>query len=110
MFITVPSASSDLFTESQEQSVRELWPIITLKVVTVAMDEKVARVGKGFNHIFLWFRENQMLTMASNQDEMQRAQKCDQQYDPQVCATFFPNRLTPLHKTESKCKSNYNLK
>jgi len=51
----VPSVSTDLFTESLAQSVRELWPIITLKVVTVAMAEKVARVGIEFNHIFLWF-------------------------------------------------------
>ena len=42
-----------------------------------------------------------MLTMASHRDERQRAQKCDQQYDPQVCATLFPNRLTLLHEAES---------
>jgi len=51
----VPSASTDLSTVSLAQSVRELRPIITLKVVTVAMAEKIARVGKGFNHICLWF-------------------------------------------------------
>ena len=54
---TVRSASNDLFTDSILQSVRQLWPIITLKVVTGAMAENVAMVGKGSITFFFGFEK-----------------------------------------------------